>query len=151
MHLRCGHRIMPVIHRNWKSVQHVFLRYLLWKSVFPMDWRDHNFLRIMSQFKIPTLESVRLSFDAQLAFNIINRNVNCPDLSNLFVTHNIYCNLRHPRMFNEGTHRLDIVFYSTIPRIIRLRHNLPPRITEQDRFGIIKHLSNTHLVKYAWP
>ena len=41
-----------------KSVQHTFLRHIAWKSGTPMDWRAHDYSRVMSQFKIPTLALV---------------------------------------------------------------------------------------------
>ena len=49
--------------------------------------------QVMSRF---TLKLVRLTFDARSAFNIINDNINCHDLSDLFMTRNIpYDDLGH--------------------------------------------------------
>ena len=83
-----------------ESVQHFFLRYLAWKSGSPMDWRDHDYSEVMPRFKIPTLESVRLKFDARLAFNIINELIAL--ISDLFMTRNIPYNLRRFRKYNEA-------------------------------------------------
>ena len=132
-----------------ESVQHTFLRHIAWRFGSPMDWRDHDYSRVMSQFRMPTLESIRLTNDARLAFNIINRNIDCPELSNLFVSREIPYNLRQARTFSENRYRSDLAYYSTIPRLIRLWHSLPPNISQQYRPSIFKKLSNSHLYKFS--
>ena len=86
-----------------ESVQHVFLRYLAYKSGTPMNPFEHDYSNVARRFDIPLLSSLRVIKDATCAFKLMHRTVHCIELSDLFVPRQIDYNLKGYREFN-GTH-----------------------------------------------
>ena len=101
-----------------EKTQHKFLRFLSFKSGHPVEPFSHDYLFVMNLFKIPTLESVQESRDALYSYKIIQRLIDCDDLTKLFSTRNVSYDLRRPRMLLEKTYRTNYSQFAAIPRLL---------------------------------
>ena len=132
-----------------ESVQHVFLRYLAYKSGTPMHPFEHDYSRVARRFEIPLLSSLRDIKDATCAFKLLHRNVDCAELSNLFVPRQMDYNLRDYREFNETHLGRNYKKYSAIPRMIHLWNLLPSDLTQSITLGSFKRKSKSIMQQYG--
>ena len=101
-----------------EKVQHLFLRFLSYKTNMHMRFDDHNYTPIMNFTKIKTLENSRAINDLKFIYKLLNKIIDCPQLLTKIDSFKPINPIRNPNNFFIIDNKL--LFYSVIQRICYL-------------------------------
>lgn len=101
-----------------QTIHHSFLRYLAYKSNFPLHRFDHNYNPIAFKFRLPSITSLHNYNDHLLAYKIAHNLLNDEYLSSIFVPRQISYTLRNPRQFVEFPSTLNYKYFSITRRLV---------------------------------
>lgn len=102
------------IERVQKIFTKIALRMLRWPDGLPSYTSRRKLLGLQALYERRTCSSLLF------AYNIINSNIKCSDLSNLFIPYIPPRNLRHTRLFIEVTHKTNYAMNEPIVKTIHL-------------------------------
>lgn len=113
---------------NLDSIQRYFLRFISFKTPFPVSKFDHDFTRVINFIHISPLDKLFDYYDSCLAYKIVYNLINETCLSNLFKPRVLPYNLRNPRTFTESKSLNNFEFNSYPARLIRIWNLIPPDV-----------------------
>ena len=110
---------------QWKlfeSLQHTLVRYLSCKIGRPMSFLDHNYIPLMTLFKLPTLSQLFHYHNYLLAQKLYDNLISLPGFINIYIitTLSYTLRLRRPRIYQEYSNSIRENQNATINRIRRL-------------------------------
>ena len=63
-----------------EKVQHLFLRFISYKTISPMKYNEHNYEIIMKRININSLKYSRAIYELKFLYKLLNNFVICPEL-----------------------------------------------------------------------
>ena len=113
-----------------EKVQHIFMRYLDFKSDKKMTRFDHNYKEVSCQFNVFTISSTLKYFDIVYAYCIKNKLIKNQDICKRFSKRKNQFNVRDFRTYAEVATINDYNYFSVFPRVLRSWNTIPNEIRE---------------------
>ena len=105
-----------------------------------MSYKDRNYHEISVRLNFPSIKSMHTVNDYIFIWKIINKQINWPDVFNLYTSRTIVYDLRFIKPMFESITTLNYIYFSTIFRLRRfwnLLHSDIRNIKELDSFQAI--------------